>query len=91
MHVCTYTHPYIHIYFTARGPPKHQRVMYGRRNFPLLNRIFYTFHCKNVSFRVHRAEWHWSNCRVRLLLSSFVGQKLFPEVDNFLEESLNIR
>ena len=27
MHVCTYTHPYIHIYFTACGPPKNQRVM----------------------------------------------------------------
>ena len=23
MHVCTYTHLYIHIYFTACGPPKH--------------------------------------------------------------------
>ena len=32
MHVCTYTHLYIHIYFTACGPPKHQRVMSGRRN-----------------------------------------------------------
>ena len=32
MHVCTYTHLYIHIYFTACGPPKHQRVMYGKRN-----------------------------------------------------------
>ena len=21
MHVCTYTHPYIHTYFTACGPP----------------------------------------------------------------------
>ena len=27
MHVCTYTHLYVHIYFTACGPPKHQRVM----------------------------------------------------------------
>ena len=32
MHVCTYTHLYIHIYFTACGPPKYQRVMSGRRN-----------------------------------------------------------
>ena len=32
MHVCTYTHPYIHLYFTACGPPKHQRVMSGKRN-----------------------------------------------------------
>ena len=41
MHVSTYTNPYIHIYFTACGPPspqkkqqqqQHQRVMYGRRN-----------------------------------------------------------
>ena len=30
MHVCTYTHLYIHIYFTACGPPKHQRVMSGK-------------------------------------------------------------
>ena len=28
MHVCTYTHLYIHIYFTACGPPKHQRVVW---------------------------------------------------------------
>ena len=26
MHVCTYTHLYIHIYFTACGPPKHQLI-----------------------------------------------------------------
>ena len=32
MHVCTYTHVYIHIYFTACGPPKHQRVMSGRNH-----------------------------------------------------------
>ena len=25
MHVCTYTHLYIHIYFTACGPPKHDK------------------------------------------------------------------
>ena len=27
-----HTHLYIHIYFTACEPPKHQRVMSGRRN-----------------------------------------------------------
>ena len=26
MHVCTYTHLYIHIYFTVCGPLKHQRI-----------------------------------------------------------------
>ena len=31
MHVCTYTHLYIHIYFSC-GPLKHQRVMSWRRN-----------------------------------------------------------
>ena len=38
MHVCTYTHLYIHIYFTAyNGPLKHQRVMSGRRNISYIN------------------------------------------------------
>ena len=42
MHVCTYTHPYIHIYFTACGPPKHQRVMSGRRNQSRCKKQVYT-------------------------------------------------
>ena len=38
MHVCTYTHPYIHTYFTAYGPPKHQRSV--RTNpHPLIKRV----------------------------------------------------
>ena len=34
MHVCTYIHLYTHIYFTACGPLKHQRVMSGRVSVP---------------------------------------------------------
>ena len=33
MHVCTYTHLYIHIYFTAYGPPKHHFSF--KKNFNL--------------------------------------------------------
>ena len=32
MHVFPYTHLYIHIYFASCGPPKHQRVIYVKRN-----------------------------------------------------------
>ena len=36
MHVCTYTHLYVHIYFTACGPPKHQCIMSGVRTKMIL-------------------------------------------------------
>ena len=60
MHVCTYTHLYIHIYFTACGPPKHQRVMSGRRNH-----VRYVRKCKKIPL--------WNKCYHNVSLCSKNG------------------